>query len=156
MHNHFSNMICNDNIIVWRKYSKEDDIFNKFSIDEWNKIISGFSSSDEWDYFLKRYKNVMKCFSLYNKKNNNLIGFAFISLEDFKRNIYSIHGGGYSKKNCYLYFRGFICLLSYLLNHGIKIRTSSYKENNKAIRFLRAVGFVKYKETENIFRFWSR
>lgn len=153
MYNHI-NIICDDSIIEWRKYSKEDNIFNKFHREEWNKIISGFSSNDEWNDFLLIYKNNIECFSLYNRKDNNLIGFAFISLEDFKRNIYSIHGGGCSKKNCFLYFRGFICLLSHLLNLGIKIRTVSYKENNKAIRFLHATGFVKYQEKENVFRFW--
>lgn len=154
MSNHLDAIICDDNIIEWRRHCKEDNIFNKFQTNEWDKIISGFSSNEEWNHFLIKYKGIINCFSLYHTSNNRLIGFAFIIPEDYRRNIYSIHGGGCFRENSHLYFRGFICLLSYLLNNDIKIRTASYKDNNKAVRFLRAIGFVKYQETENAFKFW--
>lgn len=76
---------CNDNLIKWIDHCKEDDIFNKFQIEDWNKIIYGISSNNEWIDFLNKHSNIIKCFSLYHIAENHLIGFAFILLENEKK-----------------------------------------------------------------------
>lgn len=153
--NFYDKIHC-DELLEWRKYNQSDNIFNNFSISEWHKIISDISSVQEWNEFLIEFKPIIKCYSLYERNNWAIIGFLFIKVEDYKKRIYSIHGGGCLNGNINhrLYFRGFISFLMYLLTNNIKIRTSCYKDNIRAIKLLKSVGFVKYQETNNIYKYW--
>lgn len=145
-----------DDCVEWRMYKNGDNVFDRFSLDDWNAIISGFSSNDEWDEFLIKYKDIISCFVLYKIKTNEMIAFSFIILENSKKNIYSFHGGGWfgDSLGLILYFRGIKCLFDYLFDSNIKLRTSCYTNNIKAYKLLKSIGFVRYHEKNNIYSFW--
>lgn len=150
------NLCIKGDYVEWRIYTKGNNVFNKFSSNDWNTIISGFSSNDEWEEFLIKYKDIISCFVLYKINSNEMIGFSLIILEDSKNNICSFHGGGWlgSSLGLILYFRGIKCLFNYLFDRNIKIRTSCYTNNIKAYKLLKSIGFVRYQEKNNIYSFW--
>lgn len=151
------NLCIKDDYVEWRIYTKGDNIFSKFSLDDWNTIISGFSSNDEWEDFLMKYKDIISCLVLYKINSYEMIAFSLIILENSKNNICSFHGGGWlgSSLGLILYFRGIKCLFNYLFDSGIKIiRSSCYTNNIKAYKLLKSIGFVRYREKDNIHGFW--
>lgn len=145
-----------DSFIVWRTFSNEINLFEKFSLNEWNQIISGFTNNQEWLDYIQKYKNIINCYILYNRNTSKIIGFSIIIIEDYKKKICSFHGGGCSRGTLekILYFRGVICLLSNIIKEYPKIRSACYKGNTKAYRFLSKIGFVKYYEMDDVYKFW--
>lgn len=74
-----------DSFIVWRTFSNEINLFEKFSLNEWNQIISGFTNNQEWLDYIQKYKNIINCYILYNRNTSKIIGFSIIIIEDYKK-----------------------------------------------------------------------
>ena len=80
--------------------------------------------------------------------------FNTVMPEDFDGKVFSIHGGGW--ENYLLYYRGFMLIIKHMLDHGLKVRTYCQLSNPRAIRFVRSVGFVPYRYSdENVFMWIS-
>ena len=45
-------------------------------------------------------------------------------------------------------------MIEYLLNQGRKVRTSCFVGNDRALRFLTSIGFVKYHTSDNYHYMW--
>lgn len=144
-----------DGIIEWRPYQGED-LCCKFKKDDWNKIVFDVFSDLEWKQFVNEYSDIVNCYTLYLCSTNEILGFVYLYLESFSERVISIHGGGwlFSLRIVKFYYRGMFCLLKYLLENGIKVRTYCLKSNKRAQRFIKSIGFVKYKEGINIYYFW--
>ena len=145
-----------DSYVKWDVYKKDITIYSKFVLKEWNRIVSDIYSDDEWNNFLSECEGYVQCYILHRCKDNKPIAFSFLLQEDDKGHIVSLHGGGWCKtvENTLLYYRGIIVLIQDLINKGLKVRTSCFKDNMVAKRFLRSVGFVQYKETTTQYHFW--
>jgi hypothetical protein len=84
--------------------------------------------------------------------NDKSIAFLYTKQEDFNGKIFSVHGGGW--ENPLLYYRGYILMIKYLLDQGLKVRTYCQLSNPSAIRFSRSVGFVPYRYSEEEIYMW--
>ena len=149
------NLSITDDFIEWNSFSESGlDVCNRFPLDTWHRIVEEFRSDDEWKRYLKEYSNYIQCYILYRCNDKVPIAFSFFLQEDEKGKVVSIHGGGWKHRNTLLYYRGFIAMIQALLDAKIKVRTSCFKDNKVAERFIRSVGFVKYKETSTTLLFW--
>lgn len=146
---------CGDNIIRWDYYYKET-ICDKFSLEEWHKIVSDIDSEEDWQSFLSDYRDFVTCYILRQVGCKEPIGFVYLYKESTTNKILSIHGGGWGKSMhlSLLYFRGFVVFIENLLDKGIKVRTSCFVGNDRALRFLTSIGFVRYLTTENAYYMW--
>ena len=144
-----------DTIIKWEAFSG-GKICERFPLGEWKLIVSDINSDKEWSEFLKEYKMFVKCYILYTCKDNKEIGFIYLYNESNSFDVVSIHGGGWGKSVSLsiLYYRGLILMIEKLIDKGRKVRTSCFLGNDKAFRFLRGIGFVKYKTTDNAHYMW--
>ena len=149
------NLTITDDFIEWKSFSESDlNVCNRFSLDTWHRIVEDFKSDEEWRTYLKEYADYAQCYILYKCSDEVPIAFSFFLQEDDKGKVVSIHGGGWVYRNTLLYYRGFIVLIQGLLDAKFKVRTSCFKDNKVAERFIRSVGFVKYKETSTSLLFW--
>lgn len=138
-----------DEIIKWVAYTKEDKICDRFPLDVWHQIVHDIDSDEEWAIFLSE-STAVRCYILKLCCNDKSIAFAYIMQEDIDRTIVSIHGGGWG--NTLTHYRGYILMIRYLLDQGLKVRTYCQLSNPSAIRFSRSVGFVPYKySSEEVF-----
>ena len=138
--------------IKWESYSKEDVICDRFPLDIWCQIAGDIHSDKEWDNFVSSYPNSVKCWVLKRNDINLPIAFIYIYNEDYTWGKVSIHGGGWTSP--LLHYRGYILMLKYLLEKGIKVRTYCHLTNTTAIRFDRSVGFVPYRYTKDEVFMW--
>lgn len=129
---------------------------SKFSLDDWHKIIADFNTDSELREYLLEYVDYVQCYVFYRKRDHLPIAFVFLFQEDDNGKVISVHGGGWYKTiECtLLYYRCFIYSIQFLLALNMKVRTACLKDNEIAERFIRSVGFVKYKETSNESLFW--
>lgn len=142
--------LIENSLIRWESYAKGDILCNRFPFDKWHQIAGDIHSDKEWEEFVSRYPNTVKCWLLKRNANNLPIAFIYLYNEDYIWGKVSIHGGGWESP--LLYYHGYIMMLNYLLEKGIKVRTSCQLSNPTAIRFSRSVGFVPYRYTfEEVF-----
>ena len=129
-----------DNVIAWQPISDKDLICEKFSKEDWHKMVADINSDRDWQQFLSDYSHFVKCYMLYRCNDNTPIAFAYIMQEDEKGKVVSFHGGGWDKSISLtlLYYRGMIRLVEALLDCGLKVRTTCLKENSTALRFLKS------------------
>lgn len=149
------NFACGDNIIKWDNYNQEITC-NKFSFEEWHKIVTDIDTEEDWKSFLVNYSDLVECYILKDVDCNDTIGFVYLYNESIPNRIVSIHGGGWEKSMRFslLYYRGIIILIENLLNKGIKVRTSCLVDNGRALRFLKSVGFVIYRTSDTYVQMW--
>lgn len=143
--------IIEDNIIKWVPYNKDEKICERYSLDEWHCAVHDIDSDKEWAEFLLE-SSVVKCYILKLCSNDKSIAFVYTMQEDFYGKIVSIHGGGW--ENPLMYYRGYILMIKYLLDQGLKVRTYCQLSNPAAIRFSRSVGFVPYRYTKDEVYMW--
>ena len=141
-----------DDHIRWERYSKEDIIRGKFQQEEWHQIVGDINSEEEWQNFVFKYSNYIKCWVLKNNRTNLPIAFVYIFNEGNNWEKVSIHGGAWG--NPLQHFRGYILILKQLLEQGLKVRTYCKRSNAAAIRFDRSVGFVPYRYTNDEVYMW--
>lgn len=144
-----------DGIIKWTKYTENDILCRRFPVKNWNYIISDINSDVEWANLLKD-SLLIRCYILKQCSTNEQIAFAYTKQEDLKGKIISLHGGGWgtNPSSKLMFYRGFILLIEYFLNKGIRVRTSCLESNITGYRFIKSVGFVNYKLSNNYFHFW--
>lgn len=140
-----------DDIIKWVAYTKDEKICERYPLDVWHQAVHDIDSDEEWADFLSESK-VVRCYVLKLCCNGKSIAFTYIMQEDFDGKIVSIHGGGW--ENPLMYYRGYILMLKYLLDQGLKVRTYCQRSNPSAIRFSRSVGFVPYRCSEDEVFMW--
>lgn len=145
------NFPLTDGVVEWLNYSIGDIICSKFSPEKWNLILRDVGSDRGLANFLE--DNLIECHILRECKGNDTVGFIFLLPECSSKKIVSIHGGGWGH-NPYLYYRGYILIIEHLLHQGIKVRTYCDAVNERAIRFNRGVGFVRYKQTDHRIYSW--
>ena len=138
------NFPCGDDVIRWDSYNNEF-VCNRFSIDEWHKMVCDIDTEDEWQSFLSDFSELVKCYILKKNDTNEAIGFVYLYKESSSSKVVSIHGGIWdSKTSALLAYRAIFVLIEHLFNEGMKVRTSCLIENKPASRFIRGIGFVKY------------
>lgn len=140
-----------DGIVKWVPYSREEIICGRYSLDDWHKAVHDIDSDKEWANFLEQHPDV-KCYTLKLCSNDRSIAFIYILQEDFEGKIFSIHGGGW--ENYLMYYRGFMLMIQHLLDKSVKVRTYCQLSNPQAIRFVRSVGFVPYRYTDEEVLMW--
>jgi hypothetical protein len=145
------NTIVGDKAIKWIAYTKEEIICKRFPLDQWHLAIHDIDSDKEWASFLSE-STFVKCYILKLCSNNKSIAFAYTIQEDVYGKDVSIHGGGWD--NNLMYYRGFVLMVKYLLEQGLKIRTCCRLSNPRAIRFTRSVGFIPYRYTADEVFMW--
>lgn len=144
--------VIEDSFVVWEPYHKDVHLCDRFSVEQWKQIAGDISSDAEWAEFIGRYVNSVKCWVLRNRATNHHIAFVYLFNEGDCWQKVSIHGGGW--KTPLMYYRGYVLMLKYLLNQGIKIQTYCQLSNPVAIRFSRSVGFVPYRYSEDEVFMW--
>ncbi len=144
-----------DSVIKWEEYNNEE-LFKNFSFDDWNLIVAGVETSEEWSDFLNTYRNWVKCYVLRTCLDGKVLGFVYLYNEKGNFETVSVHGGGWGKSlsHTMYYYRGLILIIEYLILQGKKVRTSCVLGNNNALRFLKSIGFVKYLTTVNAHYLW--
>ena len=148
--------LLTDGVIIFKPYKYSDNICSKFNINEWHHIVTDIHNDQEWNSFINDYKEIITCLSVYKCKNNEFIGFVYLYLEDYSKRIISVHGGGWTKstEHSLLFYRASICIIHHLLEQNIKVRTSCLRENERAYKIIKSLGFVKYKTTEYFNLMW--
>ena len=137
--------------IKWVPYSREEVVCGRYSLDDWHKAVHDIDSDDQWADFLEK-SDFVKCYILKLCKNDKSIAFVYTMQEDLKGTTFSIHGGGW--ENCLMYYQGFMLMIKHLLDRGLRVRTYCQLSNPRAIRFVRSVGFVPYRYTEDEVFLW--
>lgn len=146
-----SDNITTDEIIKWIPYHREEKICDRYSLDDWHSAVHDIDSDEEWADFLEK-THIVKCYILKLCSNDKSIAFVYTIQEDFAGKVLSIHGGGW--ENPLMYYRGYILMIKHLLGQGYKVRTYCQLSNAAAIRFVRSVGFVPYRYTEEEVFMW--
>jgi hypothetical protein len=139
-------------MIKWEPYAKGDVLCARFPLDEWHQLAGDVHSDKDWEDLVLNYSEFIKCWVLRRNSDNQSIAMIYILNEDDCWQKVSIHGGGWN--NPLLYYRGYVLMLDYLLNKGIKVSTNCHLSNHSAIRFSRSVGFVPYRYTETEIFMW--
>lgn len=148
------NFPCGDDVIRWDSYNNEF-VCNRFSIDEWHKMVCDIDTEDEWQSFLSDFSEFVKCYILKKNDTNEAIGFVYLYKESLSSKVVSIHGGIWdSKASALLAYRAIFVLIEHLFNEGMKVRTSCLIENKPASRFIRGIGFVKYYSSHTHTYMW--
>ena len=149
-------MIITDNVIKWEPYNRKEPLCIRFPFHEWHKIVSDIHSDNEWADFIEEYCTIVKCYILRKCNDDEAIGFIYILIDNPSKHIVSIHCGGWNKSlgSSILYYRGYICMIEYLLQNRIKVRTSCLISNTNSIKFIKSVGFKNYKREDNYYKFW--
>lgn len=148
------NFPCGDDVIRWDSYNNEF-VCNRFSIDEWHKMVCDIDTEDEWQSFLSDFSEFVKCYILKKNDTNEAIGFVYLYKESLSSKVVSIHGGIWdSKTSSLLAYRAIFVLIEHLFNEGMKVRTSCLIENKPASRFIRGIGFVKYNSSHTHTYMW--
>ena len=141
--------IISDGVIKWVPYTQEEKIFQRYSLNDWHRAVHDINSDEEWAELLA-HSYIIRCYILKLCSNDKSLGFLYTKREDFNGKVYSIHGGGWG--NTLTHYRGYILMIRYLLDQGLKVRTYCQLSNPSAIRFSRSVGFVPYKySSEEVF-----
>lgn len=123
-----------------------------FKESEWLSIFSDVTSSEELEDFMNM--DCGQCFVAYNHVSDTPFGFIYVYLEDEKKKIVSIHGGGWLPNHAILNYRAYILLIEALLQRGIKVRTACQLDNMKAFRFNKGIGFVNHYTSKNYRYLW--
>lgn len=146
---------CKDDVIRWDHYNQEV-ICNRFSIEEWHKMVGDIDTETEWQHFVSEYSDFVKCYILRKIGCNEAVAFVYLYKESITNKVVSIHGGGWDKSMhlSLLYYRGMIVMIEHLLNNGVKVRTSCSIKNTIAYRFLHSIGFVKYYASNTHIHMW--
>lgn len=144
--------LIENSFIRWESYLKGDIICDRFPLNKWYQIAGDIHSDKEWEDFVSNYPNSVKCWVLKINTNNLPIAFIYLYNEDYIWGKVSIHGGGWQFP--LLYYHGYVLMLKYLLEIGVKVRTSCQLNNPAAIRFSRSVGFVPYRYSESEIFMW--
>lgn len=143
--------IISDAVVKWVPYDKEETICRRYSLDDWHKAVHDINSDEEWAELLAN-SYIIRCYILKLCSNDKSIAFLYTKQEDFNGKIFSVHGGGW--ENPLMYYRGYILMIKYLLDQGLKVRTYCQLSNPSAIRFSRSVGFVPYRYSEEEIYMW--
>ena len=146
-----SDNITTDGIIKCIPYRRDEKICERYTLDVWHRAVHDVDSDSEWGDFLEKTL-IVKCYILKLCANDKSIGFVYTIQEDFAGKILSIHGGGWEKPM--MHYRGYILMIKHLLDQGYKVRTYCQLSNAVAIRFVRSVGFVPYRYTEEEVFMW--
>lgn len=148
------NFPCGDDVIRWDSYNNEF-VCNRFSIDEWHKMVCDIDTEDEWQSFLSDFSEFVKCYILKKNDTNEAIGFVYLYKESLSSKVVSIHGGIWdSRTSSLLAYRAIFVMIEQLFNEGMKVRTSCLIENKPASRFIRGIGFVKYYSSHTHTYMW--
>lgn len=145
---HRSNVIS-DGRVKWVSYIKEDKICARYPLSDWHRAVHDIDSDEEWAELLAE-SYIVRCYILKLCSNDKSIAFLYTKQEDFVGKVYSVHGGGW--ENPLMYYRGYILMIKYLLDQGLKVRTYCQLSNPAAIRFSKSVGFMPYRySSEEVF-----
>ena len=151
MHKQLSNITAKDSVILWQKYQGED-LMSFFSDEDWHRIFPDVFTYERLCEFFSWSSGV--AFVAYEKKSHKPFAFLYVYIENSRKRIVEIHGGGWHNGSVLLHYHSLFLMLDALLAEGLKIRTACIPTNTRAYRFLRSVGFVKYLQTENYIYMW--
>lgn len=127
------------------------DIISKFSKSDWHLIASDIDTIEDWVDFLTKCPSYVKSYLLSSRDDNKPFGFFYLLFDYDNKNVVSFHGGGWNKSLYYtlLHFRSAFLVAQALKKNGFKVRTCCKSYNEKAYKFLREVGYVKYRQDED-------
>lgn len=142
-----------DKDYCFRKCKPSDEVLEKFTPEDWHRIVSWIRSQEELTKFSQELPYSMATLVYVSKQYSMPLCFIML-LRDHPRdhNTVSFHGGGWHSS-----FVNFHCgwdLLKTLSACGFKIRTSIKKDNKKAQRFVEAIGMHKTTRKGDIY--WYR
>ncbi len=147
--------IASDEIIYWTPYNRSEIICGRFNINEWHLVVFDVDSDTSFANAIEASDNI-KVYILKRHIDDKSIAFLYTKIENKKKSIVSIHGGGWGKSMylSLLYYRGVIIMIENLISKGYMVRTTCLYSNHKAYKFLHSIGFVKYKTSHNQFYMW--
>ena len=151
-----TNSIIGDAVLSWKPYKNGDDIVSKFSPEEWHKIAFDIDSEEQLQNLFDSYPYRIRGFVLYENATANPVGFVYVLKERKALNTVSIHGGGWNNTmtSTLFHYRGMMLMIEAVLSQGVKVRTACLVTNERAYRFLRSIGFVKYRTTADVIKMW--
>jgi len=128
------------------------DVVSKFKSDDWHLIVKDIDTNEEWVQFLKEDPGFIQCYLLSTKEDNQPFAFFYLLHEYEDERIVSFHGGGWNNSIHFsmLHFRSAFLIAKSLEEQGMKVRTRCFASNEKAYRFLREVGYIKYRLNGNL------
>lgn len=134
--------LSND-IVCWIPYNPTHNIVCHFTTEQWHMIVEAANDEKAFRQLLMDLKYVSSCWLLKDVKSNIFIGFCFMNITDWHRKIVLFHGGGWSTDllASRKYLQGANLMLNTLRANGMKIRTECKKENVRAERFIKVIGF---------------
>ncbi len=127
------------------------EVVSKFKYGDWHLIVGDIDTNEEWVQFLKDNPHFIESYLLITKEDNQPFAFFYLLHEYDDKNIVSFHGGGWNNSLYYtlLHFRSAFLIARSLTEKGIKVRTYCKSYNEKAYRFLREVGYIKYRQVND-------
>lgn len=140
-------MFCFFDEIIQITPSKGNRLIEKFSSNDWHLIVGDIDNEKELVDFLSENQDFMECYLLSTKEDNQPFAFFYLLHEYEDNRIVSFHGGGWDNSIHFslLHFRSAFLIAKSLVEQGMKVRTYCLASNEKAYRFLREVGFIKYR-----------
>ena len=135
--------------IMMRLYDPDnDDIYSKFSSEDWNMIFSDVDENSFKEMGRQYIDRVILV--VIDKKGDNPFGFVCIQeSSDTPKEVY-FHGGTWKHdtKNILLEYNATDCIMQFLVNRNFNLKAMCYISNTKADRFQKSLGFVEYKVDE--------
>ncbi len=127
------------------------EVVSKFGDGDWHLIVNDIDTNEDWVQFLKNEPFFIKGYLLKTKANNQPFAFFYLLYEYDDKNIVSFHGGGWNNSLYYilLHFRSAFLIAKSLTEKGLKVRTYCKSYNYKAYKFLREVGYIKYRQVND-------
>lgn len=133
----------------FRECRTSDKILSKFTLEDWQKIVSWIRSEKELFSYIQELPYSMATLVYASKKTDEPLNFILL-LRDHPQdhNVISFHGGGWSSP--FINFRTGRQLLQTLLRCGFKVRTSVNIDNKVAQRFVEALGMKKTTRKDDV------
>ena len=132
--------------VVWYPYTGKEAVVAHFSSNEWFQIMPFVKSDEEFRHWVSGLEEHAYCWLLRNKNSGKDIAFLIFLRHHKDKKRLVMHGGAWADGGgkCF-YPQAMIMLLRYMLRLGLKIHTTCDKENFRAIKFDRALGFRPYR-----------
>ena len=158
LHSALSKSEISNDTVCWIPYNSTHSIVSHFTADQLHMIVEDVKDEKEFSQLLTVLKHVTSCWLLKEVNSNTFIGFCYMNLTDWHRKIVHIHGGGWATdlQASRRYLQGLNLILHTLWANGMKIRTECKRENVRAQRFIKAIGFRCYRKDSQWLYYYLR
>ena len=135
---------------VLRVYDPDKDcVFKNFSNEDWYQIFPDIDEEtfNQWTYYIDRVILVA-----LEKTNDQPFGVICIQESHITPLLVCFHGGvwEHNVKNMLLEYEATDNILHFLVNNGFEVFVTCFKDNKKADRFQKSLGFEEFQQDETL------